>query len=163
MRIKRIVMWTYVALSTIILCYLICCLILKSKYDNWNWTKYDKYLAREMYMTFLGILVSIVLSTVCQLAVIDFVVCYEGKKYSKSMFGIAITLLMLFAVFIFTSVIFAVEIIPKAKDYYSWDYFGYFIWLVLCTTPIVGLAIAYGAVKWKFVRETSSKKIAKES
>ena len=97
---------------------------------------------------------------ICLLAVVDFVFCMGRKSYSKSMFGLAITMFVLAIILSFEGVILVVFHIPSffqvviVDQYTAMAYF--YLFTFLKTAPFVGLAVAYIVTKHNYLKKARS-------
>lgn len=142
MKIRRQVIIALACVGIGLLCYLGICL----KYNLKILESADMRL-KMTYEARMANLMSVVFSTTCQLAVIDFLFCAEEKKYSKSMFAIAITLFVLYVAFVAVSVVLCTQIYFDAVNFLFWNFF---VWIALASAPFVGLTVAYVIAKAKF-------------
>lgn len=158
MKTKRIILITLGVVGVALLCYLAYRL-------NYMWDRGMSELAKwdigyslwDTYIANITITMAIVLCATCGLAVLDCIFCLEEKKYNKSMLGIAITMMVLFVVFVTPSLVYNIKLISGTIiEMDPYDNFLFFVLEIFITMPFVGLAIAYWAVKLKFILSTAA-------
>lgn len=157
MKIKRIILITWAIMGVALLCYTACRLGYLSHLGRpWELINF-----RQFYLMIDSIInsIAIILCFICGLAVVDFIFCLGENKYNKSMLGIAITMFVLSVIFVVSSMILGVTIISMGLaglNFYST--LSLYLWTIFTAAPFVGLAIAYVAVKRKFILSTSQRK-----
>ena len=150
MKVKRAVLISFAAVLALwaFLCFLLMM--------NDHISRPDVGIFDYLFMTWLVPIFSLI-SAICSLAALDLLFCYAQKKYSNSMLGIAIALMVLWA-FRMPYVLFPgdmyctllVENTTSANEQ---------VRQIICmvseivfTSTFVALAVAYVVEKWKYLR-----------
>lgn len=151
MRLKKVFFSLLAGIEVLLLLLTVISMILAPIWEMKD-SDYSKYFILVDYVS----RITDIISSICFITIIDFILCIQSKKYNTSMFGIAITELV-FVVFRGLSVLFSSY--PNPFFYSGWPdevlYCRALLYNVLFCLPFVGLAIAYLFVKKKFVKSTA--------
>ena len=151
MRIKRALLISWACIEALLIClYLRGVVLLETPNPEPDLGYYASLIS------YVSNIASII-RTICLIAVVDFLFYVGRKTYNRSMFAIALTMFV-FAVLLLTEIPSLVSFkLPSffqviEKDVYTGMAYFY-LWTALTTLTLVGLAIAYVAVKFKYLKK----------
>lgn len=152
MRLKRALLIVMACVETLLLCIAVCVFDHVMKYSLDPTYPVTYYID---IISYVGSMVSFLIP-IFALAVVDFFFCMGQKKYNKSMLGIAIAIIA----FWIAKTVLSLPFVGLGTSFFfriimSDPYTGFAYYEVLMTAPFLGLAIAYIAVKAKYLKTTS--------